>query len=158
MKIKNLNLDEIDVKILKNLQKNARLTVKELAAKLFLTPTPVYERIKRLEKNGYITAYVAILNARKLNRSVMVVINLTIKEHSQEQREIMIKQLKGFDEISEILNTAGSYDYMAKGRFESVDTYRDFLVNKLSTISNISDVDSHIVLEVLKSSTEVHFN
>jgi len=152
-----MKLDQVDTKILKYLQKDAKTTVKEMADWLSLTPTPVYERIKRLERHKIIKRYVAILDPHSVNRSVLVMVNIALNDHSKDIREKFVASLSKFAEIQEILNTAGTYDYIAKGRFSGIEHYKDFLVNKLSGLEGIKDIDSHIVLEELKSTTAISF-
>lgn len=151
----SLKLDNTDIKILDFLQKDATLTAKELGHKLALSQTPIYERIKKLEQAGIIKSYVALLNADLLGKSIIVMMNLTVKDHGREARKLMVEELVKLEEISELYNTSGTYDFMAKGRFGSIEEYRSFLVDKLTAIDNINDIDSHIVLEELKYSTAV---
>ena len=77
------NLDEIDIKILKLLQQNSRLTVKELAARVHLSPSPTFERQKRLEREGYIQRYGAIVDHHKLGHNVIVLCNIRLKQHPE---------------------------------------------------------------------------
>ena len=148
-------MDNYDKKILDFLQKNAKLTAKEMADKISLSQTPVYERIKKLEKSGIIKAYVAILDAEVLGKGFIVFMNITIKEHSHEQRDKFIKAISQLKDVSELYYTSGTFDFIAKVRFASVKEYRDFLVNEIATVDNISDIDSQIVLEEIKSSTYI---
>ena len=150
-----MKLDAIDFKILKYLQKDAKTTVKEMAHLLSLTPTPVYERIKKLERHKVIKKYVALIDPMAVNRSVLVVVNISMSNHSKDTREQFIRSISKFPEIMEILNTAGTYDYITKGRFSGIHHYKDFLVNKLSNLKGIKDIDSHIVLEEIKSSSRI---
>ena len=152
-----MNIDVVDAKILKYLQKDAKTTVKEMADWLSLTPTPVYERIKRLERQGVIKSYAAIIDPVSVNRPVLVVVNISMSDHTKEVREKFVSLIARFAEIQEILNTAGTYDYIAKGRFSGIDHYRDFLVNKLSGLEGIKDIDSHIVLQEIKNTTAINF-
>ncbi len=86
-------MDEIDIKILKHLQEDAKITTKDLASRLSLSVTPVYERIRKLEKSGIIKKYVAVLNADLLNKSLIVFLNLTIKEHHLAARKALLQEL-----------------------------------------------------------------
>ena len=88
-----MKIDEIDKRILDFLQKDAKLTAKEMAAKLSLTPTPIYERIKKLERLGIIKSYVALLDEEKVNRSLTVFLNITIKEHHNDYRQKFIDDI-----------------------------------------------------------------
>jgi|TARA_B110000259_G_scaffold38665_1_gene44100 Lrp/AsnC family leucine-responsive transcriptional regulator len=148
-------MDEYDMKILDFLQIDAKLTAKELASKLSLSQTPIYERIKKLEKSGAIKGYVAILNANVVNKNLIVFMNITIKEHGNVKRNKFIKDISKLKDVSELYHTSGAYDFLAKVRFSNVREYRDFLVNHIAQQENISDIDSQIVLEEIKASTYI---
>ncbi len=148
-------MNPIDVKILDMLQTNSGRTAKEMATELSLTTTPVYERIKKLEKAGYIKQYVALLNTDLLNKNIIVFMNMTIKDHYKEARDEFVKSMESLDEVSEFYHTSGSFDFVAKVRFGNIKEYRDFLVNKVAAIRNINDIDSQIVLEEIKYTTKV---
>jgi len=149
-------MDQIDIKILEYLQTDAKITAKDLAARLSLSATPVYERIRKLEKQGIIKRYVAILDPEMLDKSLVVFLNLTIKEHNMDARSLLLKKLTDLNEITELYHTSGTYDFVAKVRFANVKEYKEFLVNKVASIENISDIESHIVLEEIKHSTQVN--
>lgn len=151
-------MDNIDKQILEFLQKDAMMTAKEMAAKLSLTPTPIYERIKKLENRGVIKSYVALLDAEALGKTLTVFMNFTIKEHSANLRKKLLDKMLELNEVVELYHTSGTYDFLAKVRFSNIKEYRDFLVNRVSAIENISDIDSQIVLEEIKCSTSVHIN
>ncbi|MGB0807083.1 MAG: Lrp/AsnC family transcriptional regulator [Salibacteraceae bacterium] len=148
-------MDQIDKKILDFLQKDAKLTAKEMAHKLSLTPTPIYERIKKMEKLGIIKSYVALLNAEKVDRGLTVFLNITIKEHQLVPRQKFINDINQLQEVVELYHTSGSHDFLAKVRFANIKEYRNFLVNDITSIQNIGDIDSQIVLEEVKSTTAI---
>jgi Lrp/AsnC family leucine-responsive transcriptional regulator len=148
-------MNAIDLKILDMLQTNSEMSAKEMASKLSLTTTPVYERIKKLEKAGYIKQYVALLNTDLLNKNIIVFMNITIKDHHKEARDKFIAKIESLEEVTEFYHTSGNFDFLAKVRFGNIKDYRDFLVNKVTTIRNISDIDSQIVLEEIKYSTKI---
>ncbi len=151
------NLDNTDLQILKQLQADSTISIKELAAKLFLTATPVYERIKRLEREGYITKYVALLNKEKLNRSMIVFCNVRLKEHAKNVGANFVKDIVALPEIIECYNIAGDYDFMLKILVADMASYQDFVMNKLSTIENIGNTQSVFVMGEIKHSTELSF-
>lgn len=148
-------MNAIDLKILDMLQEDSGKTAKEMAAELSLTTTPVYERIKKLEKAGFIKKYVALLNTDLLNKNIIVFMNITIKDHHKEARDEFVQSMEALDEVSEFYHTSGSFDFLAKVRFANIKDYRDFLVNEVAAIRNISDIDSQIVLEEIKYSTKI---
>ena len=148
-------MDEIDIKILEFIQDDAKQSAKEMAAKLSLTTTPVYERIKKLENLGIIRQYVALLNADVLGKNLLVFMNITIKDHHTNQRNEFVERLSKIPSVSELYHTSGTFDFLAKVRFSNIKEYRNFLVNEVSTIPNISDIDSQIVLEEIKYATKI---
>ena len=148
-------MDLIDLKILDFLQNNAKLTAKEIASKLNLTPTPIYERIKKLEKQGIIKKYVAILNPDLLNKNLVVFMNITVKAHDKISRDKFVNDMSALKDVTELYHTSGSHDFLVKVRFSNIKSYKDFLVNEVSSIANIGDIDSQIVLEEIKSSTSL---
>lgn len=151
------NLDNTDLQILKQLQADSTISIKDLAAKLFLTATPVYERIKRLEREGYIKKYVALLNKEKLNRSMTVFCNVRLKEHAKNVGANFVKDIVALPEIIECYNIAGDYDFMLKILVADMASYQDFVMNKLSTIENIGNTQSIFVMGEIKHSTELSF-
>ncbi len=151
-------MDAIDKKILEILQTDAMKTAKEMAEELALTPTPIYERIRKLENSGYIRQYVALLDAEMLGKNIVVFMNIAIKEHQAEKRNEFVRQMEDLDAVSELYHTSGSYDFLVKVRFNSIKDYKDFLVNEVAAIPNISDIDSQIVLEEIKYSTKLNLN
>jgi len=148
-----IKMDETDRKLLMLLQEDAKLTTKQLAHHLGLTVTPVFERIKRLEKQGVIDRYVAILNKEKIGRKLIAFCNVSIKEHSREYIHHFETQITKFPEVMECYHIAGMYDYMLKITTENMDSYHDFIYNKLATIENIGNVRSSFVMNELKNST-----
>ena len=148
-------MDATDKKILEILQVNAMITAKEMAQKLSLTTTPIYERIKKLQKSGIIKQYVALLDANLVGKSILVFMNITIKDHHSDKRNEFVKEINRLDSVIEFYHTSGSFDFLAKVRFSDIKTFRDFLVNDVASIYNISDIESQIVLEEIKYSTKI---
>lgn len=147
------NIDPIDLAILKQLQNNSNINIKELASKINLTPTPVYERIKRLERDGYIMKYVALLDKQKLKRGMTVFCNVRLKEHAKNVGANFVKDIVALPEIVECYNIAGDYDFMLKILVVDVASYQDFVMHKLSTIENIGNTNSIFVMGEIKHST-----
>lgn len=148
-------MDTIDKQILEILQTDAMKTAKEMASELSLTTTPIYERIKKLEKAGYIQKYVALLDAEMIGKNIIVYMNIAIKDHHANKREEFVKRLEELESVMEFYHTSGSFDFLAKVRFNTIKEYRDFLINEVSSITNISDIDSQIVLEEIKHTTRI---
>ena len=144
------DLDEIDLRILNILQTNSDITTKELALQVNLSPTPVFERVKRIEKEGYITKYVAILNADKLSRGFIVFCNIRLKHHSKELGLQFMNSIKDINAITECYNISGDYDFMLKIHVENMPHYQDFVLNTLGKIENIGSLQSLFVMGEIK--------
>lgn len=144
------NLDEIDLQILKTLQKNAKLTTKELAEAVHLTPTPVFERQKRLEKQGYIKKYVAVLDPEKLGQGLQVFCKVKLKQINHEIADAFVRKIQRIPEVTECYNTSGSYDYLLKVRAHDMKQYQEFVLNKLGEIESLASIESTFVMSELK--------
>ena len=145
-------LDETDLQILKTLQKNAKLTTKELADAVHLTPTPVFERQKRLEKKGFIKKYVAILDPEKLNQGLLVFCKVKLQHINHGKADAFVRRIQRISEVTECYNTSGAYDYLLKVRARDMKQYQEFVLNKLGDIENISAIESTFVMSEIKQS------
>ncbi|MFY7879399.1 MAG: Lrp/AsnC family transcriptional regulator [Lacibacter sp.] len=143
-------LDTKDIEIVRLLQQNARMSVKEIADQVHLSPTPVHERIKRMERNGVIQSYVAILDPAKVKKGLMVICYVSLKQHSKNAGSRFIKHIHELQEVIECYNISGEFDFMLKVVAENMDEYYNFHVNKLSQSENIGNVQSVFVMGVLK--------
>ena len=143
-------LDETDLKILRTLQKNAKLTTKELADAVHLTPTPVFERQKRLERQGYIKKYVAILDPDKLNQSLQVFCKVKLKQINHEIADSFVRRIQRIPEVTECYNTSGAYDYLLKVRARDMKQYQEFVLNKLGEIESLASIESTFVMSEVK--------
>ncbi len=148
-----MNLDPLDKKILMLLQHDSSLKTKEIAANIGLSITPTYDRIKRLEKNGVIEKYVAILNQEVVNKSVTVICHITLQTHEQSLLSKFENDILQVEEIIECFHIAGNYDYILKVIVPSLDAYSDFIKNTISTIKNVSNVHSSFVMSKVKNET-----
>ena len=147
----NENLDETDRKILRILQRNSDLTVKELAAKLHLSTSPTFERQKRLERDGYIERYMAVVNPHKVGNSIMVLCNIRLKQHSQELIQEFMDVVQNLEEITECYNTSGDYDFLIKVYAHDMKSYQQFMLNTLGTINCIGSLHSIFVIDETKN-------
>lgn len=150
-----LVLDEIDFRILRILQNRSNLTTKELAAKVNLSTTPVFERVKKLEKTGYIKNYVAVLNAEKLNKGLMVFCNVTLKEHTREIGNQFVQDIQVLKEVVECYNISGDYDFFLKILVSDMKEYQNFVLDKLGSIKNIGSAHSTFVMGEIKNAYAV---
>lgn len=144
------SVDEKDIAILRILQKNAKATVQEIASQIHLSTTPVHDRIKRMEQNGVIKQYVALVDKSKINKGLMVICYVSLKEHSKMAGGKFIKNIMDMPEVLECYSISGEFDFMLKVLTENMDTYYNFHVNKLSQAENIGHVQSVFVMGVVK--------
>ncbi|MCR8668649.1 Lrp/AsnC family transcriptional regulator [Aestuariibaculum sp. M13] len=147
-------LDNVDLTILKILQNDSKKTTKEIASALNMTISPVYERIKRLENDGYIKKYVAILDKKLLNYPVTVICMVSLRYHNEGFIDKFEEQIQELPEVQECFHMAGKVDFFLKINMTSLDDYHDFVRVKLSNISNIGVLESYFVLKEIKQSTE----
>ncbi|MFD1161226.1 MULTISPECIES: Lrp/AsnC family transcriptional regulator [Hwangdonia] len=147
-------LDDIDLKILRILQKNSKKTTKEVAQMLNLTASPVYERIRRLENKGYIKKYVALLDKIQLNRPITAVCMVSLRYHNEGFIDKFESQIKELKEVQECYHMAGKVDFFLKINLQSLDAYHEFVRLKLSKIENIGVLESYFVLKEIHSTTE----
>ena len=143
-------LDETDLQLLRTLQKNAKLTTKELAEAVHLTPTPVFERQKRLERLGYIKKYVAVLDPEKLDQGLQVFCKVKLKQINHEIADAFVRRIMRIPEVTECYNTSGAYDYLLKVRARDMKQYQEFVLNKLGEIESLSSIESTFVMSEVK--------
>lgn len=143
-------LDDIDIKILQALQENCRLTTKELALKIHLSTTPTFERQRRLEREGFIDKYVAILNADRLERGFQVLCNVTMRQLNHEVASQFKDAVSKWKEVTECYNVSGEGDYMLKVCVSSMHQYQQFILNELGTFPYIGHIKSIFIMDTLK--------
>lgn len=145
-------LDRTDILILRELQKDAKLTTKELAAKVNLSPSPTFERQKRLEREGYIRKYVAVVDPIKVGNGIMVLCNVRLKHHSKEFSRQFTSVISGLEEVVECFNTSGEYDYMLKIYARDMRHYQEFILGTLGDLDCIGSLHSIFVIGEVKNS------
>lgn len=148
-------LDSKDFAILKLLQKNARITVKEISGQMHLSTTPVHERIKRMEASGVIKQYATLLDHTKVKKGLMVICYVSLKEHSKNAGVKFIEAMKVLNEVIECYSISGEFDFMLKVVSEDMNAYYDFHVNKLSQIENMGHVQSVFVMGIIKQTHQL---
>jgi DNA-binding Lrp family transcriptional regulator len=145
-----VNLDLTDKKILNLLQQNSKANIKEIALKIGLTQTPTYERIKRLEKDGVIKNYIAVLDKEKVGYTIEVFCQVTLMVHSKEMITRFENAINKIDEVMECFHVAGNYDYLLKIIVKDMNSYQAFLKNKLSVLDSVTNVQSTFVMSSTK--------
>src|SRR6478609_9831321 len=150
-----LNLDQKDLSILRLLQQNARITVKEISDKVHLSTTPVHERIKLMEQTGVIKQYATLVDHSKVKKGLMVICYVSLKQHSKNAGVKFIKTINDLNEVIECYSISGEFDFMLKVVCEDMNAYYDFHVNKLSQMDNMGNVQSVFVMGVIKETHQV---
>jgi len=146
-------MDKIDARILNILQQDCFVPVKEIAKKVSLSYTPTYERIRHLEESGVIIRSVTIVDPRKIGIKLFVYCNITLKMQSKKSLIEFENTINKIPEIMEVISLSGVYDYMLKIATRDIESYNDFVMNKLANIPNIGQYHSNIVMSVVKNET-----
>ncbi|HZH70316.1 MAG TPA: Lrp/AsnC family transcriptional regulator [Flavobacteriaceae bacterium] len=152
------DLDKIDRKILRLLQIDSKKTNKQLSSLLNLSVTAVYERIRKLEKNGYIKGYVAVVAKEKVNRALLVFCQIKLIQHTKEYVLYFEQEVVKLEEVMECYHVSGEYDYLLKVCVSNMEAFREFMVTKLTTLKHIGSTQSSFVINEVKSETAVIIN
>ena len=150
-------LDAIDLKLLKMLGKDSEITIKELAAKVNLSPSPVFERVKRLKTNGYIKRYIAIIDAEKLEHGLIVFCNIKLKQHDKSIGHQFVTDILKLKEVVECYNISGDFDFLLKVYAKDMKHYQDFVFNKLGSVTSIGSTHSTFVMCENKNTYNINF-
>jgi Lrp/AsnC family leucine-responsive transcriptional regulator len=148
-------MDSIDKKLLILLQKDSKKTTKELSVKLNLSVTAVYERIKKLEREGIIKNYVALINRSKVDKGFIVFCHIKLIQHTREFLTKFESQVVKLSEILECHHVSGDYDYILKIAVRDMEEYREFLVTKLTTLEHIGSTHSTFMISEVKNTTVI---
>lgn len=152
-----MTLDRIDKQLLNFLQEDAKQTNKELSLKLNLSVTAVYERIKKLERQGYIEQYVAKVNKEKVGLGFIVFCHIKLEKHAKSAITEFEKEVAKLDEVLECFHVSGAYDYLLKVIVKDMDQFRAFMVNKLTTLKSIGSTQSSFTINKVKNTTAIQF-
>ncbi|MCQ9633505.1 Lrp/AsnC family transcriptional regulator [Chryseobacterium sp. WG14] len=145
------HLDTKDIQLLRLLQKNAKLTVKELAKEINLSPSPVFERVKRLEQEGYVKKYAAVLDPDKLNRGFTVFCQIKLKIHDRSVGYDFVNEILEIEEVAECYNISGDFDFLLKVQVRDMKHYQDFVFNTLGSVDSIGSTHSTFVMAEVKN-------
>jgi Lrp/AsnC family leucine-responsive transcriptional regulator len=156
MSAKGRILDRIDKAILRELQRDGRIANVELAKRVGLSATPCLERVKRLEKEGYILGYQAKLNPQKLGYGLLVFVEITLEKTSPLVFNEFKQAVKDLHEVLECHLVSGDFDYLVKARVENMAAYRTLLGETLLTLPGVSESRTYVVMEEVKESSEIH--
>lgn len=151
-------LDETDIKILQALQLDAKVNTKELSEQLHISKTPIYERIKRLENDGYIKGYTALVDNKKVGLPLIVFCNVSLAVHDDEHIQRFKKEITDINEIMECYSTGGIYDFLLKVVLKDLDAYNQFAFEKLTKVHGIVKMQSSFVLSEIKNTTVLNID
>lgn len=150
-----MTFDAIDKKLLRLLQNDSKQTNKELSNKLNLSVTAVFERIKKLENNGVINKYVALVKKEKVEKSFVAFCHIKLSQHIQEYVVQFEKEVTNLTEVLECHHISGDYDYLLKVMVKDMEAFREFMVEKLTNINHIGSTHSMFVISEVKSTTAI---
>jgi Lrp/AsnC family transcriptional regulator, leucine-responsive regulatory protein len=148
-------LDRVDRQLLSLLQADGRLTVAELARNVNLTLTPCIERVRRLEREGFIDGYYAHLNPKRLGQSMLAFTEVTLDHATQDVFQRFKEAVQTVEEIVECHMVAGGFDYLIKTRVQDMDEYRRVLGDKIVNVRGVRHTQTYFVLEEVKSTHAV---
>ncbi|WP_395655091.1 Lrp/AsnC family transcriptional regulator [Flavobacterium sp.] len=146
-------MDSIDKKLLGLLQEDTKKTTKELSMFLNLSVTAVYERIKKLEREGVISKYVAILDRNKVEKAFVVFCHIKLIQHTKDFLTTFESEVVKLDEVLECFHVSGDYDYILKVHVKDMDEYREFMVTKLTGLKHIGSTHSSFMIGEVKNTT-----
>ncbi|MFY8067784.1 MAG: Lrp/AsnC family transcriptional regulator [Flavobacterium sp.] len=146
-------MDSIDKKLLGLLQEDTKKTTKELSMVLNLSVTAVYERIKKLEREGVISKYVAILDRNKVEKAFVVFCHIKLIQHTKDFLTTFESEVVKLDEVLECFHVSGDYDYILKVHVKDMDEYREFMVTKLTGLNHIGSTHSSFMIGEVKNTT-----
>ncbi|WP_299225164.1 Lrp/AsnC family transcriptional regulator [uncultured Psychroserpens sp.] len=150
-----MQLDVTDKKLLYFLQDDSKQTNKELSGKLNLSVTAVYERIKKLEREGIITKYVALIDNKRIDKAFVTFCSIKLLQHTKAYVMQFEKEVAKLNEVLECYHISGDYDYLLKVIVADMDEFRDFMVKKLTTISHIGSTHSAFMINEVKHTTSI---
>ena len=155
-KIFFMKLDQKDLQILKHLQQDSKMTNKEISNKLKLSVTAVFERIKRLEREGVISKYVALVSPDKVEKNFMVFCQIKLIQHSRSYLTKFESEVAKLTEVLECYHVSGEYDYILKVIVKDMEAYREFMVTKLTSLDHIGSTQSTFIISPVKSTTAIN--
>jgi len=148
-------LDRTDRHILSELQRDGRISNVALAKKVNLTPTPCLERVRRLEREGYIKGYTALLDPKMVDAGLLVFVEISLLRNSPDTFSHFRREASKLTGILECHLVSGNFDYLIKARVKDMDEYRKLLGEKILPLPGVSDSRSYVVMEEVKETTEL---
>lgn len=155
MSKKQKPLDRTDYRILEILQKNGRISNVDLAEQVHLSPPPCLERVKRLEREGYIEKYIGILNPYKLNAGLLAFIQVTLHSSASKDLEEFNRAIVDLEQVQECHMVSGGFDYLLKVRASDMQAYRNFLGQELAALPNLRETHTYVVMQEVKVESSI---
>ncbi|MEP0862164.1 MAG: Lrp/AsnC family transcriptional regulator [Ignavibacterium sp.] len=150
-----MKIDSIDKQILTILQQDAQITNVELAKKVGISPPSMLERVKRLERNGIIKRYVAIVDPAKISKGVFAMVSVSLSAHQLSSVDQFTRNIKKLDEVLECYYVAGEEDFILKVAVSSIEEYEKFILSKLTKINGVNKINTKFVLSTVKYNTKI---
>lgn len=151
-------IDTTDRKILSILQTQGRITNTQLAKQLGMSPPPTLERVKKLERRGYIDRYVALVNPHKVGVTCFTYVEVTLLRHGSTPLERFNQAIKEMDEVMECHHITGEADYLLKVATHDIPAYEEFVIHKLTALPDVQNLKTLVVLSTIKQETRLPVN
>ena len=153
-----MNLDETDKKILNILQEDARITNVQLASNIGISPPAMLERVKRLEKNGIIKKYAALVDPQKVGKDTFAFVAVSLSHHQISSIDLFIKAINNLDEVLECHHVTGENDFLLKIAVNNIQEYEKFILEKFTGIIGVNKINTSFILSTFKYKTKLQLN
>jgi len=151
----NGKLDQSDRQILNILQDDGRITNAKLSKDLGMSPSPMLERVRKLEKNGYIKKYVALIDGKRVNRGTIAIVSVSLAIHQPGIVDSFVEHISKLNEVLECYHISGENDFLLKVVVSGIDEYRDWVLNKLTPLEGINKIQTSFALRTVKHTTKI---
>jgi Lrp/AsnC family transcriptional regulator, leucine-responsive regulatory protein len=152
------DLDDIDRRILRELQRDGRISNQALSERVNLSPTPCLSRVRRLERDGFITGYAAFVDPQKIDAALMVFVEVVLERTDEDVFEDFRRAILNMPQVLECQMVAGGFDYLIKARVKDMPDYRRFLGQSLVSLPSVRETHTYVVMEEVKSTTAIAIN
>lgn len=150
-----MNIDKIDKKILETLQDNGRIKNSDLAKIINISPPPTAERVKKLEKNGYIKKYTALVDPTKVGITCFTFVEVTLVRHGKAAVERFMSSIVEIEEVLECHHITGDADFLLKIATKDIPSYEQLLIQTLTALPDVQHLKTLVVLSTLKQETKI---
>lgn len=148
-------LDKYDRNILTVLQQDGRISFTDLGKRVGLTTTPCIERVRKLERAGFIKGYSARLSAQKLNSGLVVFVQISLDRSSKQTFEDFRRSIEKLQQVQECYLVTGDFDFLVKARVKDMRAYRDFLEEELLAVPGVNSSTSIAAMETVKETLAI---